>query len=116
MERGPRACRQDQAAIRRLRKGHELALELRGITQVNRNNVDADRSRHGLDDGELTDTGGYGGVAKDSCSRRLRRDLFKQCRPFSAQAVFEYHESSRVAARPRQALDIAGTDRIRNER
>ena len=37
---------------------------------------------------------------------------FEQLQPFPAQAVFEHRETSGVAARPRQAVDEAGADRI----
>ena len=43
---------------------------------------------------------------------RPRRDLFEQFQPFAAQAVFVVHETGGVAARPRQAVDEAGPDRI----
>ena len=40
------------------------------------------------------------------------RDLFQQLQPFPAQAVFERDETGGIAARSRQAVDVAGTDRI----
>ena len=51
-------------------------------------------------------------VAKDGCSRHAWRDLLEQLQPFAAHAEFECHESGGVAARPRQAVDKAGADRI----
>ena len=54
----------------------------------------------------------YGGIPKDRRSRHARRDLFEQFQPFPAQAVFELHKAGGVAARPRQAIDEAGADRI----
>ena len=55
---------------------------------------------------------GHGGIPKDRRSRHARRDLLEQLQPFRAHAVFELSEAGRVAARPRQALDEAGADRI----
>ena len=53
-----------------------------------------------------------GGIPKDRRSRHARRDLLEQLQPFPADAVFEIHETGGVAARPRQAVDEAGADRI----
>ena len=55
---------------------------------------------------------GVGGIPKDRHARHARRDLLEQLQPFSAQAVFELHKTGGVAARPRQAIDEAGADRI----
>ena len=51
-------------------------------------------------------------IPKDCRSRHARRDLLEQFQPFAAQAVFEDDETGGVAARPRQAIDEAGADRI----
>ena len=59
---------------------------------------------------------GYGGIPKDRRSRHARRDLLEQLQPFPAQAVFELHKAGGVAARPRQAIDEAGADRIGDDR
>ena len=40
----------------------------------------------------------------------------EQLQPFPAQAVFELHETGGIAARPRQAVDEAGADRIGDDR
>src|SRR5262249_38074451 len=40
------------------------------------------------------------------------RNLLEQFKPFPAQIVLELHESGGIAARPRQAIDKAGADRI----
>jgi hypothetical protein len=69
-----------------------------------------------LDRAELADPGCYGGIPKDGRSRHARLDLFEQLQPFPGQAVFERYETGGVAARPRQAVDEAGTDRIDDER
>ena len=65
-----------------------------------------------MDGGELPDPGGYGGIPKDRHARHVRRDLLEQLQPFPAKAEFEIHEPGGVAARPRQAIDEAGGDRI----
>ena len=56
------------------------------------------------------------GIPKDRRSRHARRDLFEQFQPFPAHAVFENHKAGGVAARPRQAIDVAGADRIGDDR
>ena len=83
-----------------------------GVAHVDGAHLHADRRRHILDDGELADPGGYGGISKDGHARHARRDLFEQLQPFRAQTIFELHEAGGVAARPRQAVDEAGADRI----
>ena len=52
------------------------------------------------------------GIPKDRHPRHARRDLLEQLQPFAADAVFELREPGDVAARPRQARDEAGADRI----
>jgi hypothetical protein len=56
------------------------------------------------------------GIAKDCHSRHARRNLLEQLQPFPGYAEFPYHETRGVAARPRQAVDDAGADRIDAER
>jgi hypothetical protein len=74
MDRRQRARRQDHAPFADCAKATSsrsicaTSLRLTGI------HVQADRPRHGLDDGELVDAGGYGKIAKDSCSRRAWRN------------------------------------------
>src|SRR5262249_21350790 len=70
--------------------------------------------RYRLDDGILTDPGGYRGLPKDRRPRHAGRDLFEQLKPLSAEAVLEPAESGDVAARTRQALDESRADRIDN--
>jgi hypothetical protein len=67
---------------------------------------------HGLDDAELSNTTRVGRIPNDRRSHYSRRDLLKQLQPFPGQAVFGDHETCGVAARPRQALDVAVGDRI----
>ena len=71
-----------------------------------------ERRRHRLDGGKLADPAARCRIAKDRRSRHARRDLLEQFQPFAAQAVFELDETGGVAARPRQALDQAGADRV----
>jgi len=40
------------------------------------------------------------GIAKDSCPRGSRRNLFEQLQPFGHDAVFELGEAGDVASRP----------------
>ena len=45
-------------------------------------------------------------------ARDLGRDLLEQLKPFPRQAVIELVKTGGVAARPRQAVDEAGADRV----
>jgi hypothetical protein len=65
-----------------------------------------------LDGAELARPGGCGGIPKNRHPRHSGRNLFEQFQPFRAHAVFEQGESGGIAARPRQAVDEAGADRI----
>ena len=111
-----RARRHDQTAIRGAREGRDGALDLSGVAHVDWAQLHPERWRHGLDRAELADPGCYGGIPKDRRSRHARRDLFEQLQPFPGQAVFERYETGGVAARPRQAVDEAGADRIGGDR
>jgi hypothetical protein len=84
MNRGERAPRRDQAAIRGAREGRDAALDLVGVAQVDRAYLHADRRRHGLDYGELGGASGCEGIPKDRRSRHARRNLLEQLQPFPA--------------------------------
>src|SRR5215470_19171541 len=64
------------------------------------------------DGGELTDSQGQGGIAKDRDPRHVRRDLLEQFQPFPAQTIFLSGKTRGVAPRPRQARDVTGTDGV----
>ena len=117
MQKRHGARRQNQIAIGRARKCRDGALDLAGVApHIDRVDLHPERRRHGLDDTELADSGGYDGIPKDRRSRHAGRDLLEQFQPFAAQAIFEREETGGVAARPRQAVDEAGTDRIADVR
>ena len=54
----------------------------------------------------------YGGIPKTAARVTPGAICFRISSHFPAQAVFELHEAGGVAARPRQAVDEAGADRI----
>src|SRR6516164_967743 len=116
MSRRPRTRRQYHSSIWGTGEGRDVLLNLGWLTNADRTDVDADRWRHGLDDGELADPRGKSWIAKYHRAGHVWRDLLEKFQPFAAQIVFEHHEARRVAARLRQALDIAVTDRIGNVR
>src|SRR5262252_4664487 len=98
-----------------MRQGGDVAFDLADIAHINWDRFHPERWRRGLDGAELPDPGGYGGVPKDGHSFHPRRDLLEHLQPFPAQAVFEHEEASGVAARPRQARNETGTDRVNNK-
>jgi hypothetical protein len=59
-----------------------------------------------------------GGVAfaNDCHSRDAWPDLFEKLQPFPADIVFVWGKSGGVAARPRSAIDEAGSDRVSDDR
>ena len=61
---------------------------------------------------ELAGPGGMVGITDDGGPRHARRDLLEQLQPFAAKLVLERGEAGDVAARPRQAGDEAGADRV----
>src|SRR3954469_23543991 len=91
LRRGTR--RHDQTSIRSAREGRDGALDLAGVTDVDREHLHPDRWRHGLNDAELGGAGGWAGIPKYSHARHAWRDLLEKRQPFSAQAVFEKHET-----------------------
>src|SRR5262245_46112527 len=112
VKRSRPAPRHDQTSVRRAHEGRKGALSLICVAHVDWVYFHVERRRQGPDDAELADSGGVRGISKDCHSRYTRRDLLQQFQPFSAQAVFVRHEAGSVAARPRQAVDEACTDRI----
>src|SRR6516165_10699652 len=98
------AHREDQTAVRRACERRDRLLDPCGVAHADRNCLHAERGRRGLDDGELTYSGGYGGISKDRYPRHARRDLFEQLQPFRTQAVLEAGEPGGIAAWPRQAV------------
>ena len=90
----------------------EVALDLTGFAYVDRDQLYAEPRRYRLNDGELADPGGHGGIPKHCRPRDIWCDLLEQLQPFRAQAVFELHKAGGVAAWPRQAPDEARSDRI----
>src|SRR2546421_13007020 len=94
------------------REGTDSALDLAGIAQSNRAQLDTERRRHGLQSAQLSGARGYRSISKDCNALEVRRDLLQQLEPFPADAVLEIGEPGRIAARARQAVDKTGTDRI----
>ena len=82
------------------------------VAHVDRGQLHAERRRHGLDGSKQASSASCGGIAKHSGARHAGRDLLEQFQPFPAQAEFEKHETGGVAARPRQAVNKAGSDRV----
>ena len=117
IEPSGRARRRDQTAIRSAREGGDIPFDLTGFAQVDRDYLyHPEQWRHGLDHGKRAGSGGLGGIPKDRHPRDPRRNFFEQLQIFCVQTVFVGHEPGRVAARPRQALDVPGTDWIADSR
>src|SRR5215471_536332 len=109
----PQPLRQhDQDDIPRASKFANTAPNLTGISYVNRTSHKPQLRCHSLDCGPLPDAGGIAGIAKDRHAGQPRRNLFKQFRPFHAQAEFEIRESSRVSAWTCEACNETAADRI----
>ena len=83
---------------------------------VDRLDLHPERRCRGLDDGKLAGAGALGGIPKDRRSRHAWCGLLEQFQPFRAQTEFETNKACGVAARPRQAVDEAGADRIDDDR
>ena len=56
-------CRHDQAAVCSLREFRDVALDIAGVDRLDWKYVNPERWGHGLDDGELTNSGGEIGRA-----------------------------------------------------
>src|SRR5262249_23822886 len=98
-----------------MREGSDSALDLAGITHVDRAHLHPERRRDGLDRSELARPRGKGGIPNDRRSRYAGRDLFEHLQPFPAQTVFVRDEPSGIAARSRETVDEAGADWIRHD-
>src|SRR5262249_16127523 len=71
--------------------------------------------RGGLDSSKHSNSGGYGRVSNDRCSRDVRCNFLEQFKPFTSEAVFERDEPSSVAARPRQTIYEASAAWVCNQ-
>src|SRR5262245_30373126 len=116
MKYRPRAHGHYQAAIRPLRERRDRPLDLAGIAHVDCAQLYAQGRRRSLDYAELTRSGRNGRFSNDRDPRHAGRNLFEQLQPFRSDAVFEHDKSGGIAARPREAIDVTGTDRVGNSR
>src|SRR5262245_24079213 len=97
-----RVARQhNQTAIARVRECRDRALDLAGVTRLDRAQLHAKRRRYGLDGTHLADLGDPGRVRNNRRSGDTWRDFFEQLQPFPAEAIFDYGEPGRVATRAR---------------
>ena len=103
-------CRHDQAVVRRVRERRDSLLNFRRVAHIDQAYFHPERRRRGLNDTELGGAAGGGGIAKDARSYHSWRDLGNSI--FPSHAVFEQEETRGVAARPSQAVNEAGGDRI----
>src|SRR5262245_47453920 len=106
----------DQPTISCAREDRDGALNLCGVSNVDWDYFKAEHRRHSLNHCLLADARRVTRITKDSCPLLPRLYLLEQFRPFAAQAVFELHEASGVAARSCQAVDDVGADRIEAHR
>jgi hypothetical protein len=110
----PRSARcYDHPAIAGGRERRDAGLDFCNVLHSERREFYPKRLRHRLDCGELADTRRRRGIAKDRHTRDARRNLLEQLHPFPGRGVFEIREARCIAARPRQASDEAGSNRIR---
>src|SRR5262249_55399841 len=116
MNNRPSARSHDQTTVRRTPEGHDSALDLALIANIDRAHLHAERWRYGLDDRKLANAGGYGWVTKDRRPGDARRDLLEQFQPFPTQTVFELHKAGGVTTGPGQTIDEAGANRIGDHR
>src|SRR5262249_14650443 len=110
-----RACGHDHAIAAAARKSRDAKLGTGEVAHIDREDLNAERGRHGLNDGVLPDRCGLRGVPNNRRTRCAWHDLLEQLQPFAGQAVFELYKTGGVASWPRQAVDKARADGIRND-
>src|SRR5262245_41603715 len=106
----------NQAAVRRVRKGAYIAFDLAWVMHVDRCYLYSNRRCYRLNRAELANPNCQCSIPKDCRSRYVRRNLLEQLQPFCGNAIFVRHETSSVAAWPRKAIDEASTNRIGHDR
>src|SRR5262245_34266403 len=116
MDRRSWTAEHDQAAIRALRKRRDGPLDVAGIAHVEGAHLHASRRRQRLDYSKQAGTGRDSGLTKDGRSRHAWGDLLEKFQPFPPDRILEYGEAGRVAAGARQALDVAGANRVADTR
>ena len=72
-----RSAGMDQAAVGNARKGGDGAFDLERVAHIDWHDFYAQRRRHGLDHGELSNPAGIAGVTKDRRPRHARSDLLE---------------------------------------
>src|SRR6516225_9854667 len=112
MKRLGRAVCNDQTSILGAPERRNGALDFASVAHVYRVHLYFERRRHSLHGGKLALSRALGSIPKNRHARHARRDLLEQLQPLRGQAVFTIHETGNVAARPRQAIDQASSDRI----
>src|SRR6478672_4349780 len=108
------AGRDNQAAIGLARDRRNGAFNFDWLAHADWFQLYSEQRPHGLHCRELTDAIGRGGVSKDYRSRDAGPYLFEYFQQFRADSIFVLGKTGGVAARPRQTIDKAGTNRIRN--
>src|SRR5215211_5851071 len=78
--------------------------------------LDTRQRRRSLDRRPLGDARARGRVEDDANPGDARRDLLERFQPLCADRGFEQQKAGRIAARPRQALDEPGADRVGHDR
>src|SRR5262249_14876882 len=111
-----RAPGHKQAAVRSLCERRDGTLDLAGITRIDRTQFHAESWRDGLGCAELRRARRDGKFAKDRHPCHAGANFFKQFQPFCGDGIFEDGKAGGVAARVRQALDVAGPDRVSDKR
>ena len=112
MRRNRRASRDYQAAVGAAHEGRYGALDLTLVAHIDCAQFDTKRRCDSLDSGKLAYSSSNGRIPNYGRPGQIRRKLLEQLQPLGADAVLKHCKSGRVAARPRQALDIAGTNRV----
>src|SRR5262249_58565888 len=100
----------------RAREGSDRSLHLSSIPNTDGIDLYPKRWRHGLDDTELTNSSGDGGIPEDYHTRNGRRDVLEQLQPFRTDPKFEEQKPSDISTRSRKAVDKSSSDRINGNR
>src|SRR5204863_755130 len=108
------ARRNNESAVALPRKDRDSASNCVAILQIDRRNLQAKRRSRGLDCPPLADPRADSSIAEHREPRQTWCDLPEQLYPPAPDGVFEALKTGRIAARSREALYEARSDRIGN--
>src|SRR5262245_47180367 len=105
--------RHDQTTVGNAGEVPHCIFDFTSIANSGWSDFDPDRAGCGLNGAKLASASRID-VSQYDCSPQIRLDRLEKAKPFSGHAEVELSKSRHIAARTREAFDIAGTNWVRH--